>query len=191
VSGVALANVEEPGEEEPMPTRAGDVDLEALLTDGHCVRIRTAEQADAVALQAMHDRISTDALYLRFFSLSRAIVPVEVHALTRPRGGDHCALVAEIDGQIVGVASFERAGDDTGLSTTAEIAFLVDDTHRGRGVGSLLLRQLANVAVTVGVRSFVADTLSGNSSMLHVLAHAGLRSTGRCDAGVVHLELAL
>jgi L-amino acid N-acyltransferase YncA len=174
-----------------MPTRAGDVDLDALLIDGHRVRIRTVEATDAAALRAMHDGISTDALYLRFFSLSRAIVAEEVQALTRPRSDDHCALVAEIDGQIVGVASFERVGDDTGLNPTAEIAFLVDDTHRGRGVGSLLLRQLANVAVTVGVRSFVADTLAGNSSMLHVLANAGLHSTGRCDAGVVHIELAL
>jgi L-amino acid N-acyltransferase YncA len=118
-------------------------------------------------------------------------VPEEVHALTRPRGDDHCALVAEIDGQIVGVASFERVGDDLALNTTAEIAFLVDDTHRGRGVGTVLLRQLEKVAVTVGVRSFVADTLAGNSSMLHVLTNAGFRSTGRCAAGVVHVELAL
>ncbi|HTC69066.1 MAG TPA: GNAT family N-acetyltransferase [Acidothermaceae bacterium] len=171
-----------------MRTRAGDVDLEALLIDGHWVRIRTVQQADAEALRAMHDRIGTDALYLRFFSLSRAIVAEEVQALTRPRGDDHCALVAEIDDQIVGVASFERLGD---TPSQAEIAFLVDDTHRGCGVGTVLLRQLANVAVTVSVRSFVADTLAGNSSMLHVLAHAGLRSTGRCDAGVVHIELAL
>ena len=174
-----------------MPTRAGEVDLEALLSDGHRVRIRTVQQTDAVALRVMHDQIGADALYLRFFSLSRAIVPEEVQALTRPRGDDHCALVAEIDGQIVGVASFERVGDAAGPNTTAEIAFLVDDTHRGCGVGTLLLRQLANVAVTVGVRSFVADTLAGNSSMLHVLANSGLRSTGRCDAGVVHIELAL
>ena len=171
-----------------MPARAHHVDLEALLLDGHRVRIRTVRQADAPALRAMHDEIGADALYLRFFSVSRAIVPEEVRALTRPSGDDHCALVAEIDGQIVGVASFERPGE---ALTTAEIAFLVDDTHRGRGVGSLLLRELANVAVTVGVRSFVADTLVWNSPMLHVLANAGLRSTGRCDAGVVHVELAL
>jgi L-amino acid N-acyltransferase YncA len=174
-----------------MPTRTADVDLDALLLDGHRVRIRTVQQEDAAALRAMHDRIGADALYLRFFSLSRAIVSEEVQALTRPRNDDHCALVAEIDGQIVGVASFERAAGDPSLDTTAEIAFLVDDTHRGRGVGSLLLRELAGVAVTVGVRSFVADTLVWNSPMLHVLANAGLRSTGRCDAGVVHVELAL
>jgi RimJ/RimL family protein N-acetyltransferase len=186
-----LVSVQRSGEEAAMPTRVDDVDLDALLLDGRRVRIRTVLQADAAALRAMHDQVGADALYLRFFSSSRANVPEEVRALTRPPGDDHCALVAEIDGQIVGVASFERAGADTSQDKTAEIAFLVDDTHRGRGVGSLLLRELANAAVSVGIRSFVADTLVWNSPMLHVLAHAGLRSTGRCDAGVVHVELEL
>src|SRR5450432_1339586 len=171
-----------------MPTRAADIDLDALLLDGRIVRIRTVRASDAGALQAMHDGVSSDALYLRFFSLSRAVVPEEIHALTRPAGDDHLSLLAEIGGHVVGVATFERLDSD---HTKAEIAFLVDDTHRGRGVGMLLLEHLAAAAVTVGVRSFVAETLASNSSMLRVFADTGLPMVSRYDEGVVHIEIAL
>jgi acyl-CoA synthetase (NDP forming)/GNAT superfamily N-acetyltransferase len=171
-----------------MPTRAADIDLDALLLDGRIARIRTVQASDAGALQAMHDGVSSDALYLRFFSLSRSVVPEEIHALTRPAGDDHLSLLAEIGGRVVGVATFERLDNDR---TKAEIAFLVDDTHRGRGIGMLLLEHLAGAAVTVGVRSFVAETLASNSSMLHVFSDTGLPMVSRYDDGVVHIEIAL
>src|SRR5450432_2611725 len=171
-----------------MPTRAADVDLDALLLDGRIARIRTVQATDADVLRAMHDGVSADALYLRFFSLSRAVVPEEIQALTRPADNDHQSLLAEIGGQVVAVATFERLDDDP---TKAEIAFLVDDFHRGRGVGMLLLEHLATAAVTVGVRSFVAETLASNSAMLHVFGDTGFPMTSRYDDGVVHIEIAL
>ena len=120
-----------------MPTHTADVDLDALLLDGRIVRIRTVQAADAQALWAMHDGVSADTLYLRFFSLSRAVVPEEIEALTRLADDDHGSLLAEIGGHVVAVATFERLHSDR---TRAEIAFLVDDTHRGRGIGTLLQR---------------------------------------------------
>jgi acyl-CoA synthetase (NDP forming)/GNAT superfamily N-acetyltransferase len=171
-----------------MPTRAADVDLDALLLDGRIARIRTVQATDADVLRAMYDGVSADALYLRFFSLSRAVVPEEIQALTRPADNDHQSLLAEVGGQVVAVATFERLDDDP---TKAEIAFLVDDFHRGRGVGMLLLEHLATAAVTVGVRSFVAETLASNSAMLHVFGDTGFPMTSRYDDGVVHIEIAL
>ena len=171
-----------------MPTHAAVVDLDALLLDGRIARIRTVQVSDAEALRAMHDGVSADALYLRFFSVSRAVVPEEIQALTRPADDNHASLLAEIGGRVVAVATFERLDDDL---TKAEIAFLVDDSNRGRGVGMLLLEHLANAAVTVGVRSFVAETLVSNSAMLHVFSDTGFPMVSRYDDGVVHIELAL
>ena len=43
----------------------------ALLTDGRTAEIRPARPGDAGAVQAMHEALSPENLYLRFFTLSR------------------------------------------------------------------------------------------------------------------------
>jgi acyl-CoA synthetase (NDP forming)/GNAT superfamily N-acetyltransferase len=171
---------------------ASDVDLDALLSDTGIVRIRTAQRSDVAAIREMYDRVSADALYLRFFTFSGGVVAHEVEAQTRPGGDDHASLVAQIRGHVVGVASFERLDSGSGrVSETAEVAFFVDDTHRGRGVGMLLLEELAAIARERGIVKFVADTLPGNTRMLHLFADAGLPVTTEHDAGVVRVGLEL
>jgi len=162
------------------------VDVDALLSDSGIARIRSAQRRDVIAIRAMYDRVSDDTLYLRFFTFSGGVVAHEVEAQTRPAGDDHASLVAEIGGDVVGVASFERLDRDV-----AEIAFLVDDTHRARGVGMLLLEQLAATARARGIVKFVADTLPGNGRMLNLFADAGLPVTTEYGSGVIRVGLEL
>ena len=129
-----------------MTTFATDVDADALLSDSGIVRIRSARSDDVAALRAMYERLSPDTLYLRFFTVSAALAGEDVDRLTRPADGGHHSLVAEIRGEIVGVATYERLDDPA----QAEVAFLVDDAHQGRGVGMLLLEHLATVATSDG-----------------------------------------
>jgi acyl-CoA synthetase (NDP forming)/GNAT superfamily N-acetyltransferase len=164
------------------------IDVDALLTDAGIVRIRTVQPSDAPALRLLHKGVSTDTLYLRFFSMSRAVVEEEIQALTRPPAEDHGALLAEIGGQVVGVATFERLDDDP---EAAEVAFLVDDTQQGRGIGMLLLEHLAGEAVKHGVVRFVAETLPTNSSMLNVFRDAGFPLTKQSGHTIVHVEIPL
>ena len=67
------------------------------------------------------------------------------------------ALVGVLGDDIIAVARSERlpAGSE------AEVAFLVDDPHQGRGITSVLLEHLATIAATNGITRFVADTLPG------------------------------
>ncbi|MDQ1487055.1 MAG: hypothetical protein QOJ62_2748 [Actinomycetota bacterium] len=165
-----------------------DVDLDALLSDTGIVRIRTVQPSDVTALREMYDGVSDDAHYLRFFSVSRARDGDELERLTRAADDCHTSLLAEVGGTVVGVATWERPNDDC---HEAEIAFLVDNDHRGRGVGMLLLEHLATGAAEHGIARFIADTLPGNTSMLHVFAEAGFPVATRYDAGVVHVEIPL
>jgi acyl-CoA synthetase (NDP forming)/GNAT superfamily N-acetyltransferase len=173
---------------------ASDVDLDALLTNTGIVRIRTAQRSDVAAIRDLYDGVSADTLYLRFFTFSGGIVAHEVEAQTRPAGDSHASLLAEIRGHVVGVASFERldrgSGSDTG-SGIAEVAFLVDDTQRGRGIGVLLLEQLAAIARARGIVKFVADTLPDNAQVLHLFADAGLPVTTEHGAGIVRVGVEL
>ena len=72
---------------------------------------------------------------------------------------------------MVGYGIYERFG--TG-SPSAEVAMAVTDDTHNRGVGTLLLEHLISLAGGQGVRTFVAETLSGNALMLEVFADPGL-----------------
>ncbi len=55
----------------------------------------------------------------------------------------------------------------------AEVAFAVADVFQGRGVGTLLLGQLAEVASREGIRLFEASVLPTNRRMLEVFRESG------------------
>ena len=56
----------------------------------------------------------------------------EARRVCREPGPDHAALLAVLDGEVVGCGTYERAG--TG-SRSAEVAFTVADDLQNRGIG--------------------------------------------------------
>jgi acyl-CoA synthetase (NDP forming)/GNAT superfamily N-acetyltransferase len=159
----------------------------ALLTDGSTVEIRPAKPQDVGAVRQMHADMSPDNIYLRFFSLSPRSGEQEALRVCRPSEPAHSALLAWLDGRLVGVASYES----TGKPGTAEIAFAVpDDMHR-RGIATLLLEHLVSVARQRGLRAFTAEALADNLAMLRVFADAGLPVQREMSDGVVNLTFPL
>ncbi len=160
----------------------------ALLADGRTVEIRPATGADFDAVKALHESMSLDNVYLRFFSLSRMAAEKEAQRVTRAPGADHAALLAVFDGQLVGLASFEVARDD---SRTAEVAFAVADTMHHQGIATLLLEHLVSLARARQLDALTADTLSENTGMLRVFSAAGLPVASRREDGVVSITIPL
>jgi GNAT superfamily N-acetyltransferase len=108
---------------------------------------------------------------------------VEVKHFTSVDYRDRFALVAILDDQIVGVGRYERHDLDA-----AEIAFVVADAEQNRGIGSLMLADLARIARSQGIVAFDADTLTTSDSLVRMFRGLGfdVRTTDR--AGVLHLE---
>ncbi len=171
---------------EPFMSPAG---VYALLSDGRTVQIRPAAPEDFAAVEAMHEEMSPDNAYLRFFSLSRTAAKQEARRVTREPGLNHAALLAVYGGQVVGVASYEVERDSGGK--TAEIAFAVADTMHQRGIATLLLEHLVSLARSRQVETFVAETLQENTGMLRVFSDAGLPATPKRAEGVVSLTMPL
>jgi acyl-CoA synthetase (NDP forming)/GNAT superfamily N-acetyltransferase len=169
-----------------MSADAGD-GIHALLADGATVRIRPARPGDLNAVQQMHEAMSQDNSYLRFFSMSRTAARQEAERVCRPAAADRVALLAWLGGELVGVASYELAG----RADVAEIAFAVADEAHGRGVAMLLLEHLVSAARSGGVRTFTAETLAENYAMLRVFADTGLEPRRRRANGVIELTLDL
>ena len=69
----------------------------ALLDDGRTIEIRPPVQADFPAVKAMHEAMSPNNAYLRFFSLSRLAAEQEARRVTREPGPGHAALLAIFD----------------------------------------------------------------------------------------------
>ena len=76
------------------------------------------------------------------------------------------------------MASFERLPD-----TPAEIAVLIDDQAQHKGIGTLLIEHLADVARQCGVTQFVADVLAANTAMIDVIRRLGFAVASRTEDG--------
>jgi GNAT superfamily N-acetyltransferase/predicted CoA-binding protein len=163
----------------------------ALLADGTTIQIRPAASGDLEAVKAMHEAMSPGNAYLRFFSLSRTAAEREARRICRAPGPDHAALLALYGAEMVGVASYEVAGDTTEDADVAEVAFAVADSMHHRGIATLLLEHLVSIARGQGIRAFTAETLSENADMLRVFAAAGLPARSMREDGVVTITIPL
>ena len=159
---------------------------DAVLADGGTVHIRPIAPSDAARLVELHGRLSDETIYMRFFSFHPRLGEKEVAHLTTVDGVDRMALVATLRNDVIGVSRYDRSRDNP---EEAEAAFLVEDAHQGRGLGTLLLEHLAVYARGQGIRRFVADTLPQNAAMQAVFRNAGFVEKARFDNGVVRVEL--
>ncbi len=164
-----------------MPAREADV----LLADGSTVHMRPIRPDDAAAIVALHSRFSERTRYLRYFSPYPRIPERDLHRFVNVDHRDREALVVEQGDRLIAVGRYERLGPE---ADEAEVAFVVEDAHQGRGIGSVLLEHLAAAAQGVGLRRFVAEVLPVNSGMLRVFAEAGYRIDREYADGVVHLS---
>ncbi|ASW54153.1 bifunctional GNAT family N-acetyltransferase/acetate--CoA ligase family protein [Plantactinospora sp. KBS50] len=162
------------------PDRSADV----LLTDGSTVHLRQIGPADAPAIVAMHGRFSERTRYLRYFSPYPGIPERDLARFVTVDHHDREAFVVTSGDRILAVGRYERLGPD---APDAEVAFVVEDAHQGRGIGSVLLEHLAEAARQEGIASFVAEVLPTNGAMLRVFADFGYQVQRQYADGVVHL----
>lgn len=158
-----------------------------VLGDGSTARLRPIRPDDATALQAFHQRQSPDSRYYRYFSPKPELSDAELTRFTTVDFVDRAAFVVEDRGEFIGWGSYERwknRGD-------AEVAFQVDDRHRGKGIATLLLEHLATVARENGIDQFTAQTLADNRGMLAVFGKAGWPLHRRFESGVIDIDFPL
>ncbi len=157
----------------------------ALLADGTTMTIRPAGSGDYEAVRRLHEAMSPDNLYFRFFSASPASAEREARRVCLEGDPDLVALLGLLGEELVGVASYELTGD----GAAAEVALAVADGMHGHGIATLLLEHLVSLARARGVMTFVAEVLPDNYRVLAVLADAGLAVRRRYDDGVVDLSM--
>lgn len=131
--------------------------------------------ADADAVRSLWDRLSPRTIEQRFFT-QQVLDDAALRHLVAMDGRDRFALAAWAGEQIIGVARFDRLPEDP---MTAEFAVTVQDDAQGRGIGTGLLRALADAAHDRGVTRLHGDVLPGNDAMRRLVAAAGYQYTER------------
>ncbi|WP_241037201.1 bifunctional GNAT family N-acetyltransferase/acetate--CoA ligase family protein [Blastococcus litoris] len=168
-------------DERPMPPPHWEADI--VAADGGTVHLRPICPEDADGINGLMERSSDQTRYYRFFGPMKRLSEKDLHRFTHVDHVDRVAFVVMLGDQIIGVGRFDRyPGTDD-----AEIAFLVEDAHQGRGLGSVLLEHLAAAGRERGIKNFVAEVLAQNSRMVRVFQDAGYQSERSYEDGVVHL----
>jgi GNAT superfamily N-acetyltransferase len=152
------------------------------------VAYRAIRPSDWQQLQRFHDRLSGHSIALRFHGAKGSLTEPLAHKLTTLDGHDQAAVVATTVAEphlIAGVARYARID-----LASAEMAIIVEDTFQHFGIGTELLRRLAATARTNGIKTFLAEVLTGNSQILRMLRKLG-PTTIRHDSGIEHITVAL
>lgn len=170
----------------PEPPYPAHWEADVVLRDGVPMHIRPIRPEDAPALQALHLRQSPMSQYYRFFAPMERISERDLHRFTHVDHDDRVALVLTSEDRILAVGRYDRIGPDV-----AEVAFYVDDSEHGRGLGSVLLEHLAAAGRERGIARFVAEVLPGNVRMIRVFRDAGYEIRQQLDDGVLHVEFTI
>jgi GNAT superfamily N-acetyltransferase len=161
--------------------------VNARTADGGIVTIRAVRPSDRGGLTRLYGGATPESLRFRFFEQpSAATVAAEVDQLCRP-GTNHQSVLAVDGADLVGVASWERTGD---TGHRAEFSVFVEEDHRGRGIGTLLLEHLTARARRRGVSELIGRVLWDNVAMRRVARDLSSHVSSRLTLGVVEVRLA-
>jgi len=132
------------------------------LRDGARVTVRAATAEDEPALLSFLSGLCLEAKRLRFFTGAADMV-YAAH-LAAATGTDRYGLIAHDEtGLTVAHATYVKLDD-----ARAEVAVEVADHLHSRGLGTILIEQLAAVAEARGIARFIAEVLPDNRAMLDV-----------------------
>jgi acetyltransferase len=162
----------------PYPVELED---DMTLETGETVRVRPIRPEDAAMEIAFVDSLSPDSRRLRFQSALRSLTPMMLARFTQIDYDREMALVA-IDPRggaerEVAVCRYVRLPD----GETCEFAVVVADAWQGKGLGSRLMKRLAQIARDRGMKSLVGFVLADNDGMLAMCRRLGMRIEADAD----------
>jgi RimJ/RimL family protein N-acetyltransferase len=162
------------------------------LRDGTKLHIRPIVPEDEPLLHEAVASMSERTVYFRFFSPIKRMSDAMAHRLAVVDYHDRFAIVVTTHRpsgkeRIVGVARYDRARD----TEMAEVAVAVIDEFQRRGLGSVLLAELARVARGQGIRTFQLIVLPENREMLGLLRKMGWIHQAKLNGGVYEISFDL
>jgi acetate---CoA ligase (ADP-forming) len=161
-------------------------EADVVLRDGSTVHVRPARLADAPEIERLLKGLSDRSTWLRFFSgfpnLDKAVQWATEVDYKRRYG---LVATSGAEARVVGHAGFERQPDHP---DRAEVAMEITDAMQGKGLGTILLGQLAEAASQIGVQVLDAEVLPENHQMVKVFRDSGFPVKTHSLPGVLLIE---
>ncbi len=162
------------------------------LRDGTTVLIRPIGDADAALERQFIERLSPQSRRYRFLGTIKSPSPEFLRQLLHPetvRGVAFVALIGEgPEQQEIGVCRYSATAD----GHSCECAVAVSDEWQGKGLATLLMRQLIDTARQHGIERMYSIDASDNQGMRELAEQLGFqRHTDPEDPVLVIHTLAL
>jgi GNAT superfamily N-acetyltransferase len=151
--------------------------------------IRPAANADLEPVRRFLAGLSTDSAYRRFFSGLGTPSPRTVRRLVHAERGHSEAVVADLDGEVVGLANAGRPQDEP---VRAEFGVVVADRWQRRGLGPRLVQAVLWMAVVEGgATGFRAHTLAENGPAIRLIRRTWPAARPTWDGNLLVWDLPL
>ena len=158
-------------------------DGDVVLRDGSTVRVRVMRAADEPGLLALLQSLSEESRWLRFYSsASGSALATEARREATLDQTFGLLAFSGAEERVVGHAFYVVVDEHR-----AEVAFTIANDFQGRGLGTMLLGQLAEVAAANGIQMFEAEVVAANHKMLHVFRASGFPIEVNATAGQLHV----
>ena len=145
---------------------------EVILRNGDRIILRPINLQDKAALKSFYSRLSEDTRFLRYQYHKGELSDAELDEFCDIDYENTLALVAEKgpygQREIVAVGRFYRLDDPR----FAEVAFVVQDSEQGKGIGTELLKHLALQARRYDIEYFVGEVFRNNGAMMSIFRKA-------------------
>jgi ribosomal protein S18 acetylase RimI-like enzyme len=130
--------------------------------------IRVLRNGDTATVASLFERLGSRSRERRFCGAKPRLSDPELRLLAR-EDETHHVLVGYVDGDLqpVGIARLVRDRQ------SAEVAFEVADAYQGRGIGTILTRELAADARAAGITEWQATVCGDNERAVSLLARIG------------------
>ncbi len=158
-------------------------DSTLVLRDGSTVGVRPVQADDEAALAGFYGKLSPESQAFRFFANPTDVGDI-AKRLAISNFESQFGLAALAGNELVGHAVYVVTA-----GTRAEIGLAIADAYQGRGLGILLLGQLAEAAARAGIQVFTAVVRADNHRMLDLLRDSGFPLWLRSEPGEVHADL--
>ena len=157
--------------------------------DGLEVRFRPIRPSDVDEMRRLFYRFSDESVYYRYFSPVKTMPHQKMQDYVNVDYRNTMSIVGLVgepgEGRIVAEGRYVLPGD----TPFADIAFVVDEAYRGKGIATFLFLYLIQIARERGIPGFTADVLASNKSMLEVLERSPYPVKAVMDSGVYEFSI--
>jgi len=164
-------------------------ETEAVLKDGSTILLRPIKKEDVQLWLDFIGRLSPHTKYLHF----QHVLNLTAEDADRACSVDYdntFAIVAEVIGgeykEIVGIGRYYRLPDQH----SAEVAFVTEDAHQGKGIATRLLGWLSNIGRDKGIDRFETDVLA-EEGQLAFFRDYGFHVVSSIQSGVHHITFSI